>query len=588
MFNHGLTNYTGEQYLILASGFALNVLIVFLPFGLISVVLESDTYRNIIKLGKGGSARWGGFLCYLKHNMIFCRKAPIYLGRTLRKYDPWPLTQSVGLDEENHMVTIAMTRSGKSTTVIWPNLVKYSYPDSIFVLDPKGEHAIMTSRKRDKQGQQVYVLDPFNLTEGKVTTHSFNPLAEIDIKSSRSKEDIQGISDACIVCSGNTNDTSQHFNELQRSVISGLVAHVMSTQPEEKHNLPAVYDYFIEIGKGEGGFENLIAEMRENNACGNLPQEAALAYDNAGNNERGSIFTSTLNSLKWISSEGMRKHLRHSDFTFEELKTNRTSIYVVLDFDAMATEKQGRYMRVLFNLALHQAHVTPLPQARKEKGRRVLFVLDEVAQLGYMATIEKAFKSHAGSDIKLWVFFQNYTSLKDTYPSYQDMLSASSKQFFGCNDAATASAIEGLVGKYLHKRSDVHEGQKSLLDATEIGEIIGQGKMLQIVTNTKGDNMLLRRKAYIPNPNIKFVRSQSEPANHEPEPEIHAQTEEPPVKSEPSFEFDIKAVRRRWVLPELFNQEDINECYPIMQENTTGDELKQIDFEYKNYWTYAE
>ena len=70
MFNHGLTNYTGEQYLILASGFALNVLIVFLPFGLISVVLESDTYRNIIKLGKGGSARWVFMLLKTQYDLL--------------------------------------------------------------------------------------------------------------------------------------------------------------------------------------------------------------------------------------------------------------------------------------------------------------------------------------------------------------------------------------------------------------------------------------------------------------------------------------------------------------------------------------
>ena len=150
----------------------------------VSAFFESDTIEKWIKHGGGGSARWSGVLGFGRCSWSQCTKAPIYLGRTLHKYDPLPFCRKIGVDDENHLVTIAQSGAGKSTTAIWPNLVEHAYPDSVFVLDPKGEHAIMTGKHRTAQGQRVYVLDPFNVTKGKVKTHFFNPLAEIDPASS--------------------------------------------------------------------------------------------------------------------------------------------------------------------------------------------------------------------------------------------------------------------------------------------------------------------------------------------------------------------------------------------------------------------
>ena len=219
-----------------------------------AALLESKTYEKWFKEGKGGSARWGGVLAFHKYAWARVRrgKAPIFFGWTMHKYDPWPLTRKIGVDDKNHVMTIAQSRSGKSTTVIWPNLVKYPYPDSVFVLDPKGEHAVFTSRHRAAQGQRVYVLDPFNITDGKVERHCFNPLAEIDPASSRAKEDIAEIADAFVITVATSiNEAGEHFRGLATVMIMGLIAHVLTTQPKEKHNLPEVYEYFLALDPSE-------------------------------------------------------------------------------------------------------------------------------------------------------------------------------------------------------------------------------------------------------------------------------------------------------------------------------------------------
>ena len=211
--------------------------LIFAFLTLYSFIKESQTFRSWFAFGRGGSARWSGSSDFFKLRYKPSGQAPLYLGRTKHKYDPWPWCRDIGLDDENHMVTIAMSRSGKSTTVIWPNLVRHPYPYSAFILDPKGEHALNTSVRRYNQGHSVYVLDPFNVTGSKVQRHCFNPLAEIDPKSGQAKEDIGHIADAFILRGAREDSTSKHFNDLQHSLISGLIAHVLTTESAEKHTL---------------------------------------------------------------------------------------------------------------------------------------------------------------------------------------------------------------------------------------------------------------------------------------------------------------------------------------------------------------
>lgn len=92
----------------------------------------------------------------------------------------------MGVRDPAHAAMIAMTRSGKGTSVIIGNLL--CWQGSVVVIDPKGENAQVTARSRGKgsaysqgMGQTVRILDPF----GEVKTASddfadvrvrFNPL----------------------------------------------------------------------------------------------------------------------------------------------------------------------------------------------------------------------------------------------------------------------------------------------------------------------------------------------------------------------------------------------------------------------------
>lgn len=465
---------------------------------------ESALYRKWFLHGTGGSARFGGPLTFARHQ--FRRKftkAPIYLGKTLAKYDPRPFCRHIGVDDENHLVTIAQSRSGKSTTVIWPNLVRYPYPDSVFVLDPKGEHAERTASHRAGQGHQVIVLDPFGETSG-LQTHGFNPLKEIDPSSPSAKEALGAIADACIIHES-TGDTGQHFDKLQRAMIIGVIAHLLTKEPPERHNLPTVYDFFMAL-TDPAQIGSFLDAMSKNDACGGAPKEAISLYNMAGSKgEKGGIFTTTVSNLSWVASSGMREHLMRSDFKLSDLRTKKTSLYVVLNFDAMQAQKQGRYMRMLINMAFDACRTTSLPSDRRD--RRTLFILDEVAQLGPMPSIENAYRTLAGSHIKIWSFFQNYGALEKNYASPSDLMGNATKQFFGCGDPETAEQIQNYLGSFLHQMPTGFEGQRNLLDASEIRDTLKQNSPMQIVITGDGDKMELKRIRFIPERNLSSVSS---------------------------------------------------------------------------------
>lgn len=477
-------------------------LAVFYPLmWLIAAGLEHKIYEKWFRHGGGGSARWGGVLAFRKYGWRRIQrnpKAPIFLGKTLHKYDPWPFCRKIGIDDINHLITIAQSGSGKSTTVIWPNLVKYAYPDSVFILDPKGEHAVLTSRHRAARGQHVYVLDPFNVTKGQIERHCFNPLAEIDPDSPRAKGDIKQIAEACVMTEATSiSEGGEHFRGLATKVITGLIAHVLTKLPKEQRTLPEVYKHFQALRRKED-FESFLPEMEQNPACGNAPSEAVAAYLGSPDKNRGDIFTTVLNALEWVSDDGMREHLSRSDFSLEELRTHRTTIYVVLDFKTMKPQRQGRFMRMLINLAFEKCYNVPLPQDRKEAGRRTLFILDEVAQLGPMPSIAEGYQSLRGYDTKIWTFFQNYGAMvNNSYKSPDDLLGNASKQFFGCNSPKTAEMIKSYLG---YKRDSKTGEKKALLDTDQIMNTLGQDDPDQIVITGESVKykMELKRETFIP------------------------------------------------------------------------------------------
>ena len=88
----------------------------------------------------------------------------IWLGRTATD-----AAEPVGWFDDRHLITIAGSRTGKGVSAIIPALCEY--PNSVLVIDPKGENARISAARRgfgttQVKGmmQDVYVLDPYDIS----------------------------------------------------------------------------------------------------------------------------------------------------------------------------------------------------------------------------------------------------------------------------------------------------------------------------------------------------------------------------------------------------------------------------------------
>jgi type IV secretory pathway TraG/TraD family ATPase VirD4 len=120
-------------------------------------------------------------------------------------------TSRLGYEDDRHVCLVSNARGGKGVGVIVPNLC--FWPGSCIVVDPKGENATVTSRRRGggseyahALGQKVCILDPFGEVQlpGSLKAR-YNPLDAIDPDSDLAIDDAGRVAAALVVIE-NRND----------------------------------------------------------------------------------------------------------------------------------------------------------------------------------------------------------------------------------------------------------------------------------------------------------------------------------------------------------------------------------------------
>ena len=191
-------------------------------------IIDGNT-RHDVPLG---TASWWTFP---DHARPIYKGGDLYIGHL-------PSSDPVGIRDEGHCLICARTRMGTGATFIIPNLIMW--PGSVFVIDPKGENAMVTARWRAKGSRYVagmkrktYLLDPMKAVRREDDDFEdlrvgFNPLDMLHIDSDEMLDDAARIADALIV---NTPQNPDPFwEDSARMLLRSLILHV-ATWPEHKH-----------------------------------------------------------------------------------------------------------------------------------------------------------------------------------------------------------------------------------------------------------------------------------------------------------------------------------------------------------------
>lgn len=368
--------------------------------------------------------------------------------------------RAIGRADNRHVVTVAGSRAGKSSTVLIPNLLRY--PGSALVLDPKGELARATAEARRAMGQEVFILDPFGETGDKSHTH--NPFDELDAESAYIGADAAQLADGLIV----SNDKDPHWTDSAKNLIRGITLHLLSTQ-----STATIRELRRLLNLDDPDFELLLKAMQKNKAYDGLVANVGSSFlgkQEAGPEELQSILSTAQEQTTPL--DDVRHITDQSDFRLRELKERPMTVYLVLPGMRMGTH--FRWLRVVIQQALDA-----MERSKAKPAHPVLFLLEEFPILGYMRPIETAAGFVAGFGVKLWTVVQDFSQLKTNYPkSWETFLgNAGIIQAFGNVDLTTTEYLSKRLGQ-----SVVLESQNVPVNASAMaGGDLGQREQLRHV-----------------------------------------------------------------------------------------------------------
>lgn len=354
----------------------------------------------------------------------------------------------IGTEDDRHVMTVAGSRSGKGVSNIIPNLIFYR--GSMLVIDPKGENANITARRRAHGlAQTVHVLDPFGITADYLIPWraSFNPMAFLTPPDSpHLVADAALIADALVIVSG----TDSHWDDTARNFIEGLILHVATADPyDERRDLVTVRDLLMNgthardtDGTEKTGMAGLRLEMERNPHAGGAIQSAAHDLFEKPPGEQGSVLSTARRHTKFLDIPPLQDVLRHHSFDLTTLKDAPTTIYLCLP--ASRLSMCARWFRLFINLTIEA-----MERNRTKPPLPVVLVLDEFAVLGHMPIIEAAAGQIAGFGCKLHVVLQDLGQLKALYHDRYEtfMGNAGVLQFFGNNDLYTLEWLTRRLGQ---------------------------------------------------------------------------------------------------------------------------------------------
>jgi type IV secretion system protein VirD4 len=339
-------------------------------------------------------------------------------------------SREIGWGDNRHVVTVAGSRAGKSSTILIPNLLRY--PGSALVLDPKGELARATASARRALGQKVFILDPFGASGAPSQAH--NPFDEL---SSGNPDHIGAdaalLADALII----SNEKDPHWTDSAKNLIRGITLHLLSTGSKA-----TIRELRRLLNADPDELETMLKAMVRSDAFDGAVANVGAAFLGkavSGGEELQSILSTAQEQTTPL--DDIRKVTDRSDFRLRDLKREPTTVYLVLPAMRMGTH--FRWLRLVIQQAFAAMELEETMPAHP-----VLFLLEEFPVLGYLRPIETAAGFVAGFGVKLWTVLQDFSQLKVHYPkSWETFLgNAGIIQAFGNVDLTTTEYLSKRLG----------------------------------------------------------------------------------------------------------------------------------------------
>ena len=342
-----------------------------------------------------------------------------------------------------HALVLAGSGGLKTTSVGIPTLLTWT--GAAVVLDPSQEIGPMVAEhRRQVMGHNVVTLDPAT-----AKTIGVNVLDWIDTASPLAESHVAAVVGWITgeVRPG-TSGSGEFFKGSGQDLVACLLADLLwdPTLPVERKTLRALQRRLV---TPEDQMRELLGTIYERSASA-MARDLAGTLKGAVAETFSGIYANANRDARWLSTaayadlvsggaEGARPAMRTADLT-----RGRTTAFLQIPLTVLQTTPAVG--RVLVGALLNAAY-----QADGKVKGRVLFLLDEVARLGYMQVLEQARDAGRKYGITLLLLYQSLGQLvaqwgREGKQAWYD--STSWRLFAAVQDPDTAKELSAMCGEY--------------------------------------------------------------------------------------------------------------------------------------------
>jgi type IV secretion system protein VirD4 len=302
----------------------------------------------------------------------------------------------------------APTRSGKGVGVVIPNLL--NWPDSVVVLDIKGENYDITAGYRAAHGQAVYAFSPF---DEDARSHCWNPLTAVRSSPLHRVGDLLTIGQVFFPNDGGGTSSEAFFNDQARNLFLGLGLVLLETP-----SLSRTIGEMLRQSSGKGRslkdhLSGLITQRREEKNP--LSDECVDALQRLLSNSENTLSSvvATFNAPLTIFADAVVDAATSADdFQLQDVRRNRMSVYVRIPPNRLAS---ARPLLNLFFSQLVSLNTQALPEQDPTLKVQCLLVNDEFTAMGRVGVITNAAAFLAGYNLRLLTVVQAMSQLDAIY-----------------------------------------------------------------------------------------------------------------------------------------------------------------------------
>jgi len=336
-----------------------------------------------------------------------------------------------------HGLLIAGSGGYKTTSVILPTLFYSS--NSCVVFDPKRELASAIKKVRTNgHGKAVLTLNP-NAQEA----FGFNALDWIDMEAPSATSDLFEVANWIIGETPNSGASpNQFFQDAAKNLVHALLLDIMSDEslPPDRKNLAQLGE-LLSLGEQQLRAELEEISQRSNNKTAR--RVASSLFELEGRTF-SSVRSTANTTASWLLIDNLVGLVSRDNFKTADIREQRADLFIQTNLSTLTSHPS--LGRVILG-ALFQ----PMFNENLEPGKRVIFLLDEVARLGYMSILETARDVGRSAGVTLILIYQSHGQFSDQWGregTNKWFENVSWRAYGAVSDHQTADIISKSIGDF--------------------------------------------------------------------------------------------------------------------------------------------